>query len=219
MRPETLKRFLRPAANLRVVRAETDEPEILLYDEIGWWGITAEGFKRELDALAAPTIHVRINSPGGNVFDGIAIYNALREHSAHIVTHVDAMAASMASMVALAGDEVRMAENAFFMIHDPWVFALGNVRELRKTADTLEKLGGSLEATYEKRTGATHEQVRAWMEEETWLTGAEALEAGFIDMVVTEDADETALEAAASFDLSVLPTRRMRSGRPRKPSR
>jgi ATP-dependent Clp protease protease subunit len=185
--------------------AEPSEAEILLYDEIGWWGVTAEEFRRELDGLSAETIHLRINSPGGNVFDGVAMYNALREHPARIVTHIDGLAASMASMVALAGDEVHMTGNAFFMIHDPWTISIGNAAELRKDADVLEKVGGSLEDTYRHKTGATTEQVRAWMEAETWFTADEASEAGFVDVVVTEEeTDEALAAAAAAYDLSVF---------------
>jgi ATP-dependent Clp protease protease subunit len=166
--------FRRAQAKLRVALTDT-EAEILLYSEISeWWGIGAETFKRELDAITTPTINLRINSPGGDVFDSYAIYNALVAHPARIITHIDGVAASMASIIALAGDEVRMAENAFFMVHNPWSIVMGNADALRKEAGLLEKIGGTMADTYRERTGATAEEVAAWMDDETWFTAEEA---------------------------------------------
>ena len=189
--------------NLQLVRGEVSAPEILLYDEIGFWGITAEEFRRELAAIDAPTIHLRINSPGGEVFDGMAIFNALREHPAHVITHIDGLAASMASIVALAADEVRMAENAFLMIHEPWSLVIGNAADLRKEAQVLDKLSGAMAGIYRLASGATDEQVLAWMGEETWFSAAEALDAGFAHEVLSEE-PEAIKQAAALFDLSVF---------------
>lgn len=193
--------FRRRQANLRVAQTDT-EAEIMLYDEISWFGITAEAFKRELDAISAPIINLRINSPGGDVFDSLAIYNALREHSSRVVTHIDGIAASMASVIALAADEVRMAENAFLMVHNPWSLVIGNAADLRKEADLLDKVAGSLAMAYRQRTGASEEQVAAWMDAETWFTADEASEAGFVDEVVYS-AKETD-SPAALFDLSIF---------------
>jgi ATP-dependent protease ClpP protease subunit len=196
--------FQHRAGRLKV-RALADEAEILLYDEIGFWGVTAEEFRRELDALTAATVHVRINSPGGSVFDGLAIYNALREHDAHIITHVDGLAASMASLVALAGDEVRMSENAFYMIHDPWTITIGDAKQLRKDAALLDKIGGTAAEAYRAKTKAAIEQVQEWMSAESWFNGAEALELGFVDALdnINEEEDDDLLAAVAAFDLSV----------------
>jgi len=203
VKPRSL--FQPRAAHLRVVQDSATEVELLLYDEIGFWGVTATEFKTALDAISAGTIHLRINSPGGDVFDGLAMYNALVDHPARVVTHVDGLAASMASVVALAGDEVQMAENAFFMIHDPWTLSIGNATQLRKDAMLLDKIGGSVEATYMQRTGSDATQMRAWMEAETWFTAAEAEAAGFIDEITTKDAgaENLVAAAAAAFDLSV----------------
>lgn len=195
--------FRRPAAGLRVVAAAKDEVDVLLYDEIGFWGVTASDFRRELEGINAKTINLRVNSPGGDVFDGIAIYNALREHPAKVITHIDGVAASMASMVALAGDEVRMAENGFFMIHNPWAIVMGNADDLRKEADLLEQISGSLLMAYEAKSPATSEQIKAWMADETWFTAADAKEAGFVDEVIGAESEEDAIAAAASFDLSI----------------
>ncbi len=194
--------FRRRQANLRVAQTET-EAEILLYDEISWWGITAEAFRRELDAITAPTINLRINSPGGDVFESLAIYNAVREHPARVVAHIDGLAASMASVIALAADEVRMAENAFLMVHNPWSLVIGNAVDLRKEADLLDKVAGSLVMAYRNKTGATDEQIAAWMDAETWFTAAEAAEAGFADEVAQDGAPEGDAPAAL-FDLSVF---------------
>lgn len=198
MRPRSRSPFRRRPAALKIVGADTaGEVEILLYDEIGFWGIQAKDFVTELQAIQAETIHLRINSPGGDVFDGLAMFNALREHPAQIITHIDGLAASMASVIALAGNEVRMAENAFFMVHHPWAFTLGNASEHRKRAELLDKLAGSLIGTYVSASGADKAQVTAWMDEETWFTAEEAQEAGFADAIE----DGAAVEA--SFDLSL----------------
>ncbi len=189
------------------VRALTnDEAEVLLYDEIGGlWGIQADDIRRDLESLAAKTIHVRINSPGGSVFDGMAVYNTLREHDARIVTHIDGLAASMASVIAMAGDEVRMSESAFLMIHEPWTITIGNAEQLRKDAALLDKIGGTAVHIYQAKTGVDDEEVRAWMEAETWFTGQEAADAGFVDALdnAAED-DDPAAQVAALFDLSIF---------------
>lgn len=187
-----------------VSQAKDDEAEIVLYDEISDWGVTAEGFRQELEAITAKTIHLRINSPGGSVFDALAMFNSLRAHPAHVVSHIDGLAASAATVVALGGNEVRIAANAFFMIHDPWLWTAGNAAQLRKDADLLDKLGGSIVDTYVAKTEATVADVKAWMEAETWFTAAEAVEAGFADALdTTEEEDDLAAAAAALFDLSI----------------
>ena len=189
-----------------VIRAQAAEPEILLYDEIGYWGITAEDFRRELEGLSAATIHLRVNSPGGSVFDGMAIYNALREHPARVVTHVDGLAASMASIVALAGDEVRIAESAFLMVHEPWTITIGNADQLRKDAALLDKIGGTAAGIYAAKSGASLDDVHAWMADETWFTGQEAADAGLADVVENTSGEEedSAAQVAALFDLSIF---------------
>lgn len=197
--------FHKPSARLQVIHTAATEAEILIYDEIGYWGITAKDFVAELASLGSPeTIHVRINSPGGDVFDAVAIFNALRRHEARIVTHVDSVAASGASMVAMAGDEIQIADNGWLMIHNAWVIALGNAVDLRKSADVLDKIDGSLEAAYQQRSGATLEQVKAWMNEETWFTAQEALDAGFVDSMVPAQDESAAADIAARFDLSIF---------------
>ena len=196
--------FRRARAGLGLVQAaNASEPEILLYDEVGYWGVTAKDMKAELDTITAETIHLRVNSPGGDVFDGLAMHNMLRDHPARVVTHIDGLAASIASIVALAGDEVQIAENAFFMIHEPWTITIGDAKAHYKSGAVLDKLGGSLRDTYRNKSGATMEQIIAWMEEETWFNATEALDAGFVDSA-GEPQDDALDDIAARFDLSIF---------------
>jgi ATP-dependent protease ClpP protease subunit len=180
-----------------VRNAAADEADVMLYDEIGFWGTEARTFVRDLAALDVSTINLHINSPGGNVFDGLAIANALRAHSARVITHVDALAASIASVIALAGDEVRMADNAFLMIHDPMTALYGNAAEMRDTATLLDKIGGSLVNEYVKKTGLTVDEVKQYMADETWFDATEAVDLGFADTIIETSA------VTAAFDLSV----------------
>lgn len=166
--------------------------EIWIYDEIGpeFWGlVSAKQVIRELDAIGKGNpVTVRINSPGGSVIEGQAIYNALRRHSEQggkVAVEIDSLAASMASYIAMAGDTIRIAENAMFMVHLPWTVAMGNAEALRKTADVLDKFGESAIDVYAKRTGTDAEIVREMLTEETWLTAQEALEHGFADEIGT----------------------------------
>lgn len=170
----------------RIESKSSEEAEIYLYDEISVWGVSAEGFVRDLKALDVSTIRLRINSPGGDAFDGNAMYNALRDHPAKIIVHIDGLAASMASEIAMAGDEVHMAENAFFMIHNPWVVLMGDSRDLRKAADLLDKIGKNMVTAYERKTGKSRAMIQEWLDEETWFDAQEAKTAGFVDVVESE---------------------------------
>lgn len=176
--------------------------EVYIYEQIGedYWseGITAVNFVSELNAITAPEIHLHINSPGGSVFDGVAIHNALKRHPAKVTTFIDGLAASIASIIAIAGDHVVMASNALFMIHNPWGGVQGDATEMRKMAEVLDKIGETLVNAYAERTGLDREVLLAAMNEETWYTADEALAAGFIDEV------SSAIRAAASFDLSLF---------------
>jgi ATP-dependent Clp protease protease subunit len=177
--------------------AKTDEATVYIYQEIeSFWGVSAHDFVRELAGIKASTIHVRINSPGGDVFDGMAIYNALKRHPSEIVTHVDGLAASAASIIALAGDRVVMGVGSFLMIHNAWGIVIGDAKDMREMADSLEKITGSLAGIYATRTGKPADEIQAMLDAETWLSAEEAVEGGFADE--TEDAPK----ASASFDLS-----------------
>lgn len=179
--------------------------EVFIYEQIGedYWaeGVTAVDFVNELNALSASEIHLHINSPGGSVFDGVAIHNALLRHPAKVTTFIDGLAASIASVIALAGDRVVMASNALFMIHNPWGGVQGDASEMRKMAEVLDKITITLVNTYEESSSLSRDEILAAMDAETWYTADEALAAGFIDEV------STAIRAAASFDLAAFPFR------------
>lgn len=156
--------------------------ELMIYDEIGGWGISAQQFARELAGLGrVTTINARIHSPGGDVFEGMAIYNLLKGHPAHKICHIDGLAASMASVIAMAFDEVIMPANAMIMIHKPWGGTIGDADEMRKYADLLDKVESTLISAYIQKTGLAEDELQAMLAEETWLTGAEAVAKGFAD--------------------------------------
>jgi ATP-dependent Clp protease, protease subunit len=178
------------------MEASGNVADVYIYDEINPWGIQADQFVKDLNALQASTIRLHMNTPGGSVFDGIAIYNALKQHKAKVETYIEGVAASIGSLIALAGDKVYMAENSFFMIHEPWILAVGDATELRKTADLLDKMSATLINTYVNVSEQKEEQVKKWLKDETWFTAKEAKDAGFIDEIIEK------IEAKASHDLS-----------------
>lgn len=168
----------------------SDSATVWLYDVIGadaWGGISAAQFVQDLSRIQAPVIHLRINSPGGDVFDARAMVTALREHPARIVAHIDGLAASAASYIALAADEVQMSDGAFLMIHNAWGIVLGNRHDLLEMAMTLEKVDQSIAADYQRKTGQEAERIQQWMDNETWFTAQEALDAGFVEHIAAAD--------------------------------
>ena len=182
------------------IQAKADQSaDISIFDEIGFFGVNAKQFIGDLKAIDAKTIKLAINSPGGSVFDALAMYNALRQHPANVEVTVLGVAASAASLVAMAGDTIVMPENAFMMIHNPLNFAYGNADELREMADVLDKIGASLVATYANRTGLPEAEIKALLDAETWLNAEEAVIKGFADEL------QPALKVAASFDMERLP--------------
>ena len=161
-------------------QAKSDQPiEVLIYDEIGGWGITAAQFVRDVKALGNGPINVRINSPGGSVFDGLAIYHYLSSRPDVTVT-VDGIAASIASIIAMAGTKRVMPASAYLMIHNPWTGAIGDANDLREQADLLDKLGETLAGIYAKVTQKSKEVIRSMMDAETWIDGNMALSDGFM---------------------------------------
>ena len=174
-----------------------DAAEIVIYDEIGAFGIPAKAFVDEMKALGpVAELTVRINSPGGSVFDGVAIYNALKRHQARVTVWIDGIAASIASMVAMAGDEVVMPENAMLVLHDPSGLVAGTAADMRATADALDKMAAAMVAAYRDKSGAGDAEIEALMAAETWLSAQEAVELGLADRV------EQPVRMAAHFDLS-----------------
>lgn len=180
----------------KFVAATADQPSVLsIYDEIGFWGVQAKDFISDLGKVTSKVLNVEINSPGGDVFAGLAIYNALKGSGKEIVVKVMGVAASAASLVAMAGDKIVMPKNTFMMIHNPWSFAAGNADELRDTADTLDKIGGALLATYAAKTGMSEDDLKPLLAKDTWMTADEALASGFATEVIED------VKAKASFDM------------------
>ncbi|HEY3308540.1 MAG TPA: head maturation protease, ClpP-related [Desulfuromonadaceae bacterium] len=161
----------------------TDNPTIYIYDEVSAYGVNAKDFIGELNSIKSGIINLRINSPGGCVFDGITIHNALKQHPSKVHVQVDGLAASIASVIAMAGDQVRMAKNSFMMIHNAWALTAGNAGDMRKLADTLDKIDGTLVNTYHDKTGRTEQDIKSMMAAETWMTADEAMQKGFCDFV------------------------------------
>tara|TARA_Y100001937_G_scaffold2861_1_gene3720 strand:- start:4057 stop:5043 length:987 start_codon:yes stop_codon:yes gene_type:complete len=170
--------------------------EISIYDEIGDYGTSAKQFIDDLKSVGSKDITIRMNSVGGSVFDGLAIYNVLRSHQGYVKVKIEGLSASIASIIALAGDDIEMAENGFFMIHNPFGKSMGGADDMRKTADLLDKIKQELINIYANKTQLSEETISSMMDKETWLTSQEAKEMGFID-TITEP-----IKVAASFDFS-----------------
>lgn len=175
-------------------KVELNTTEISIFDEIGYWGVTAKDFISDLKTV--PSNHkilLKIHSPGGEVFDGNAIANALSRHPGGFEAQIEGLAASMATVISLGGRPVKMAENGFYMIHNPWGVALGDAAGMREQAELLDKIQGGIVNAYVAKSGQTPEQVQAWMDAETWFTAQEAKDAGFVDEIT--DAHKMAASA------------------------
>lgn len=179
---------------------KNDVAEIEIFDEIGAFGIWVDEFKRDFDRIKGSSkIRVLLNSPGGIITEGMALYHILSSVREKLTVEVIGIAASIASVIALAGKELVMGEGTYFMIHNPWAGTWGEASELRKTADILDKMKGELVRLYANRTGMEEEEIVRLMDEETWYTATEAMEAGFADRV--EDYGDL---AAKMFDLDLF---------------
>lgn len=191
------------------IEAKQDDTEatIYLYDmivgtdeEAEWWGgVSPQAFVKALNELSAPTIHLRVNSPGGSVFAARAIEQAIRMHKSKVVAHVDGLAASAASFLIMAADEIRMAPGSFLMIHKAWTGMWGNADDLRKEAELLDQIDGSLAKTYATRSGQSTEDITAWMAAETWIEADRAVELGFANSVA-----DTKATNAVKWDTSAF---------------
>lgn len=192
---------------LRVENAIGDEAELYIYDVIDpWWGVSAEMVRQELAAITAPRIAVHINSQGGDVFEAVAIYNLLKSHPANVTTYNDALAASAASFIMLAGDHVVSAPHSQWMIHEAWGYAVGNADDMLKAAEFLTRQTEVIAGIYAERG----EDAAHWLElmkAETWFTADEAVAAGLADEV-----GGTATKVENKFDLSIF------RNAPREPS-
>ena len=176
------------------VQAAADESDrtISVYDVIGydWWtgeGVTAKRVAGALRAMGAGPVTVNVNSPGGDMFEGLAIYNLLREHEGEVTVKVIGLAASAASIIAMAGDTVQIARAGFLMIHNCWVMAQGNRHDLREFAEMMEPFDAAMADIYVARTGLDTEEVTRQMDGETWINGSSAIEQGYADDLLPSD--------------------------------
>lgn len=187
--------------DFRVVN-KGDTAEIFIYDVIGedFWtggGVTADKFMKAVDEAKASTIHLRINSPGGDVFEARAIVSAMQRSSVRFVAHVDALAASAASVIAVAADEVLMAPGSMLMIHNAWTLAMGDKHAMLDTASLLEKIDGTIVDQYSEKTGMGRAEIAALMDAETWLTPEEAVAQNFADGI-----EEKSVKAKNAWNLA-----------------
>ena len=191
-------------ANYRIENKTNKEPTIYIYDEISYWGISAEEIIQDIDALDdSLTLHIRYNTPGGNIFDGLSIFNAIRRYKGKTISHIDGLAASISSVMALASDEVRIAENATFMIHRPWSIVIGMEEDFLKEADILHQEGDIIAKEYITKSKKSEKEILDLMKAETWYIGGQkAVDAGFADFVEDEDGERK--ESLKTFDLSVF---------------
>ncbi|MFL1903090.1 head maturation protease, ClpP-related [Streptomyces tauricus] len=194
--------------------ADPDEAELMLYDEVGgWFGATADQFIADLRDVTSPNLRVRVNSPGGSVFEGIAIANALRSHPANVTVQVDGIAASIASVIAMAGNRIEMSPNTMLMIHDASGLCMGNAADMAEMEELLDLISDNIADAYAARAGGTREQWRERMRAETWYLPDDAVEAGLADeatqapksgtpAAAPEEEDEPQPEMHKVFDLT-----------------
>ncbi len=182
----------------KIEASANDQAEILVYDVIGWPYNDAGDLVRYVNSLGDKDILVRLNTPGGDVFDGMAIFNSLANHKGKVTIRIEALAASMGSVLAMAGKEIQAYSNTMMMIHDPWTYMAGNQYELREMADLLEKISGNMLDVYAGRSKIGKREMKEIMKAETWYTAKEAKEKGFINTIL-----ETGKAAKAQFDLTM----------------
>lgn len=198
-----------------ITNADDAKASVRIYDEIGMWGVDAETFAQDIERITATEIEVAINSPGGSVFQGLAIYNALRTHPARVTTRVDGLAASAASFIAQAGDERIMVESSQMMIHDAMAATFGNAADFREVADFLDRQSANIAQLYASRSGMPVDRYVEMMAAETWMTAAEAVEEGLADHVLIPERqasntsphaaiDHAAASAAATVDAALV---------------
>lgn len=188
-KPQVFDKWSEDAAGIRAL--ERGDNVVTMFEVIGedWWtggGVTAKKVASQLRAIAGP-VEVQINSPGGDMFEGIAIYNVLREHPHDVTVKVMGMAASAASIIAMAGDTVEIGAASFLMIHNCWVLAMGNRHDMRETAEFLEPFDAAMVDVYSARSGQKAEDIAKWMDAETFMSGSQAIERGFADALLAAD--------------------------------
>ncbi|WP_180191334.1 head maturation protease, ClpP-related [Acinetobacter sp. YH01006] len=200
--------------NPAIKASDENENTIGIYDPIGYdyWddsGVTAKRISTALRSLDGADVVVNINSPGGDVFEGLAIYNLLREYKGHVTVRVLGVAASAASFIAMAADEIQIARAGFFMIHNAWTGLWGNRNDLRETADFLEQIDDTIADIYHVRSGLGMDELKADMDKERWINGRDAIDSGFADAflpsdVVVEDTKNFTKEKVAAHKADIL---------------
>ena len=193
--------------NPAIKAAATDDATITMYDPIGmdYWsgeGVTAERVSAALRNIGDKDVTVKINSPGGDVFEGLAIYNLLREHKGKVTVQVLGLAASAASFIAMAADEIQIARAGFLMIHNAWTIAAGNRNDFNEVASFLDQIDGTLADIYSARTGDAASAIRTLMDAETWMGGSAAVDAGFADALLPSDAIQEDANALAPHQVA-----------------
>jgi len=210
-KPNVLDRWSEDGAGIRAVAV--GDNVITMFGEIGedFWSdnpITAKKVAAQLRAIGDRPVEVQINSPGGDMFEGIAIYNVLREHPQEITVKVMGMAASAASIIAMAGDRIEIGAASFLMIHNCWVMAIGNRHDMRETADFLEPFDQAMADLYAQRSGSDVGDIKKWMDAETFMSGSMAVERGFADALLAAD-EVVEDEAAKAADRHINELRAM----------
>ncbi|HEX8419463.1 MAG TPA: head maturation protease, ClpP-related [Sphingomonas sp.] len=191
-------------AGIRSEATGDDTTTIYVYDVIdGFWGVSAADFARELAAVTTPNVVLRINSPGGDVFEARAMMTAIAGHPANFVAKIDGLAASAATALSLACDTVEIADGGFYMIHQAWTFAMGNADDLTATAKLLGKIDDVLVDGYVAKSGRPADEVRTLMKAETWFNAQEAVDAGFADSIMPV-ASKSAKAAARAFNVAAF---------------
>jgi len=226
--PAVFDRWSADAAGVRPNAVEKGDNVITMFDIIGedWWtggGITAKKVSAQLRAIGDRPVEVQINSPGGDMFEGLAIYNVLREHPQEITVKVMGMAASSASVIAMAGDTVEIGAASFIMIHNCWVVAVGNRHDMKETADFLAPFDQAMADVYAQRTQGDVAEIQKWMDQETYMSGSVAIERGFADTLLSADKIKTDDEAKATDrdvnEIRALELTLLASGRSRTEAR
>lgn len=192
---------------LNLVRAEgSNEATLYLYDVIdSYWGISAKDLVQAIAGIDPnATLHLRINSPGGDVFEAQAIATAIAQHPGKTVAHIDGLAASAATFISAAADEVQISDGGFYMIHNGWTVAIGDKRAMTDTAALLDKVDNSIVNAYAKRTSASTEQLVQWMNDETWFTAQEAVDHKFADSIAAKADKANNAASAKAFNLAAF---------------
>lgn len=187
---------------------DDDESTINIYDIVGydWWtgqGMTAKIVSSVLRKNKGNEITVNINSPGGDFHEGLAIYNLLKEHDAPVTVRIVGMAASAASVVAMAGTTIKIAEAGYFMIHNSWTCVCGNKNDMRSMADVLSQFDETMAGVYSRKTGIDAEEISSMMDKDTWINGADAVDQGFATQLLDSDELDKPGDVGAKYNSSL----------------